>query len=119
MLDNFFRDQHKIVESLQYDFERYLYKKINWDSRAIAIVGSRGTGKTTMLLQYYLNNFSSPEECLYILGDDLEVLDIGIMDIAREFEQNGGKVQTPSEPLRRSLLITQISKLVSSPQKYL
>jgi len=33
-------------------FIRYLFNEINWDSQLIGIKGARGTGKTTLLLQY-------------------------------------------------------------------
>ena len=40
-------------------FTRYLYDRINWDNRLIAIKGSRGVGKTTLLLQFIKNNLPS------------------------------------------------------------
>lgn len=37
---------------------RYLYDKIDWSARMIGIVGPRGVGKTTMLLQRIKLNHS-------------------------------------------------------------
>jgi len=37
------------LEQANDDFIRYLMPRINWDNRLFAIVGARGTGKTTML----------------------------------------------------------------------
>ena len=39
------------VRRIDTRFVRYLYNAINWDSRLIGIMGARGVGKTTMLLQ--------------------------------------------------------------------
>ena len=33
-------------------FHRYMYDKVNWNGRLVGIVGARGVGKTTMILQY-------------------------------------------------------------------
>ena len=33
-------------------FVRYLHQDIDWSARLIAILGSRGVGKTTLMLQH-------------------------------------------------------------------
>jgi len=38
------------------DFKRYLYPTINWNSRMFGIVGPRGVGKTTLILQHIKEN---------------------------------------------------------------
>ena len=39
-----------LISRTESHFVRYLYSTINWNNRLIGIVGSRGVGKTTMLL---------------------------------------------------------------------
>ncbi len=73
-------------------FRRYLFSSINWDCRLIGIVGARGTGKTTMLLQYYLLRFKTPEDCLYLSADNINVSDKGLFALAEEFFSLGGQV---------------------------
>ena len=34
------------------EFHRYLYDEINWDNRLIGILGPRGVGKSTLILQH-------------------------------------------------------------------
>ena len=58
----------------------------------MGIVGARGVGKTTLVLQYYAERFSSPEECLYLSADHIWVVGYGLYRIAREFFSLGGKV---------------------------
>ena len=36
---------------------RYLYNEINWNNQLIMIRGSKGSGKTTMLMQHILRTF--------------------------------------------------------------
>jgi predicted AAA+ superfamily ATPase len=80
------RDAEKIT------FKRYIFSRINWQSHLIGIVGARGVGKTTLLLQYYLNSFESPQECLYFSADNINVINQGLYNIAEEFFKYGGKV---------------------------
>jgi uncharacterized protein len=50
---------------------RYLYKDIHWESRLIGIVGPRGTGKTTMVLQYLQSQNGIAPTHAYLSLDDL------------------------------------------------
>ena len=59
-----------ILEHTTTDFKRYLYEKIVWDNRMIGIVGPRGVGKTTLILQYIKENLDS-RKALYVSADDL------------------------------------------------
>jgi len=49
-----------ILEHTTTDFKRYLYEKIVWENRMIGIIGPRGVGKTTLILQYIKENFENP-----------------------------------------------------------
>jgi predicted AAA+ superfamily ATPase len=91
MLSELFELQIENAKSVDTTFKRYLYNQINWNARLIGIVGARGTGKTTLLFQYYKEHFSSPEECLYITADHVKVAALGLFDIASEFFKMGGK----------------------------
>lgn len=46
---------------------RYLYEQIDWDQRLIMVLGYRGTGKTTLLLQYLS---SVQRQGIYLSLDD-------------------------------------------------
>ena len=50
---------------------RYLYEAINWDVRLIGIKGSRGVGKTTMLLQRIKMAYKSTDTVFYVSLDNL------------------------------------------------
>ena len=52
-------------------FKRYLYDKINWETRLIGIKGARGVGKTTILLQRIKEFFPKKGEALYVSLDNL------------------------------------------------
>ena len=58
MLEPFFRTHEYLVERMNAPVRRQLMDEINWTDRLIGIIGFRGVGKTTMMLQYARENFS-------------------------------------------------------------
>jgi len=72
--------------------KRYLYNKINWDLKSIGILGQRGLGKTTMMLQYIKENFNNNDKALYITLDNPFMQSTSLIEFAKEFEQYGGEV---------------------------
>ena len=45
---------------------RYLYNDINWNARMIGIVGARGVGKSTMVLQH-IKKYHNPAKLFMLL----------------------------------------------------
>ncbi len=84
--------QIRLVQSTSLDFmrERYVGKLLS-PNRLVGLVGQRGVGKTTLLLQYLKTNFK-PTEYLYFSADDIYIVNSSIYDIATEFVKLGGKV---------------------------
>ena len=72
-------------------FVRYLHDRINWNSRLIVIVGTRGVGKTTMILQHILLT-DAVKESLYIAADNTYFSANTLFDTASAFVKGGGKV---------------------------
>ena len=72
------------------DFKRYLYSEIAWDDRMVGIVGPRGVGKTTMILQYIKENLDT-NETLYVQADDIYFANHTLVELADEFSKNRGK----------------------------
>jgi len=72
------------------DFKRYLYPTINWNSRMFGIVGPRGVGKTTLILQHIKENHST-SDTLYVSMDDLYFASHSLLETTADFHKNGGK----------------------------
>ncbi len=72
-------------------YRRFLYEEIDFQERLVGIMGSRGTGKTTLLLQY-LNEIDSQTKTLYLIGDHPLVATKGLFDIADAFQKIGGQI---------------------------
>jgi uncharacterized protein len=79
-----------LLKSINLDFKRNLYHQINWEARAICILGARGTGKSTLMLQYLKENLPI-NQSLYISLDDLYFKQNGLVEVAERFLQLGGK----------------------------
>ena len=69
---------------------RYLYQNIDWEERCIAIIGAKGVGKTTMLLQHIKHTFANKNEALFASLDNTWFANHSIFDLADEFYLNGG-----------------------------
>ena len=82
----------RLVSSIDLNFKRYLFDTIQWDSRLIGIKGARGTGKTTLLLQWIKEQNLPTEKAAYFSLDDLYFLEHSLKDTVTQFYKNGGLV---------------------------
>lgn len=80
------------LQKTKLDFFRSLYKNIDWNSRLIGIKGARGTGKTTMLLQYLLQLDLPKTQKLYISLDDIYFTNHSLVEVGKAFYLQGGKI---------------------------
>jgi hypothetical protein len=72
------------------DFMRYLHDRIDWDAQLVAILGARGVGKTTMLLQH-IKRYNTMEDTLFVYADNIYFTQHTLFDLAFEFYKNGGR----------------------------
>jgi len=79
-----------LLQNTTLDYKRYLYDKVAWSSRMIGIVGARGVGKTTMILQYIKENLDS-KKALYVSADDIYFGENNLSDLADDFYKNAGE----------------------------
>lgn len=91
MLENLFSIHNQVVNEDVKKHKRYLYDKIEWKERAICLMGARGVGKTTLLLQHYWEVYKSVERCLYLSADNIQVAGMGLFNIAQEYFSYGGE----------------------------
>ena len=76
------------VDRTDNNFVRYLMKKIYWTDRLFAIIGARGAGKTTLMLQYIKQNLN-PEKAFYMSLDDLYFSNNRLIDVVYKLRQDG------------------------------
>jgi len=69
-----------------------LMHTINWDSQLVAIRGSRGVGKTTLMRQYIKQTYgNNAGEALYCVMDSIYFTTHSLLDTAERFHITGGK----------------------------
>jgi predicted AAA+ superfamily ATPase len=84
-----YQKQQILLAHTSVAFKRYMYDKIPWNGRMVGLVGPRGVGKTTMLLQYLKEK--NDKTALYVSADDIYFSNRRLSDLADEFYKNGGK----------------------------
>ena len=92
MLEIFQNRFYNLLNNLNITYKRYLFNKIDFSEKLIGIIGARGVGKTTLLLQYLKENSLPLNKKLYINAEFLEYSSLRIFDFAEEFEKRGGKL---------------------------
>ncbi len=65
--------------------------EIEWNEKLIGLIGARGVGKTTLMLQHLTENTTSREETLYITIDNLAMSLDSLFSLAETFYKSGGK----------------------------
>ena len=88
-METLFQKFETLLANTTIDFKRYLYDRIAWDSRMLGIIGARGVGKTTMILQYIKLNLNS-KDALYVSADDIYFSQHRLYELADEFYKNSG-----------------------------
>lgn len=89
MIDNrLYEYMTEVLRRTPLDFVRYKYDEINWEGRLVGIVGPRGVGKSTMVLQRIKR--SAEGRHLYVSADNLYFTNHSLSDFADEFVKDGG-----------------------------
>lgn len=81
----------KLIQAVPTKLQRKVPGKLEWKWRLNAIVGARGTGKSTLLKQRAKILIETGEEVIYVSLDDLYFTENRLVDVARDFEMQGGK----------------------------
>src|SRR5690554_339370 len=89
-MDTLHEAYRNLVEKTGISFIRFLHDNINWSNRLIAIMGARGVGKTTLLLQH-IKLYNNLDDTLFVFADDLYFSEHRLYHVASEFYKHGGK----------------------------
>lgn len=80
----------KLLKETSTSFHRYMYNRINWNARMIGLMGPRGIGKTTLVLQHIKERLPR-NESLYVQAEDFYFASHRLTDLADAFAKIGGK----------------------------
>ena len=91
-METLFKKHHKLISQVSTSIIREAMNTINWEKQLVAIRGSRGVGKTTLMRQYIKLNYGiQAGESLYCLMDSMYFTSHSLLDLAERFHLMGGK----------------------------
>jgi predicted AAA+ superfamily ATPase len=90
MLEELREYQRILFKRYDYSYKRYFYDSLNLDKKLVGIIGARGVGKTTFLLQYLKELDLDFSKKLYISADTITIP--SLFDVAHAFYKEEGKV---------------------------
>jgi predicted AAA+ superfamily ATPase len=89
-MDRLFQYSNQLLSQVDTTFIRYAYHTINWQNRLLGLIGPRGVGKTTLVLQYIESNLNK-QQTLYVTAEDFYFAKNRLTDLADVFVKSGGK----------------------------
>ena len=92
-MNHFFANQQILLSKVPEKFQRSFYKEIDFNNRMIGLVGPRGVGKTTLLLQHLKKINIQKIQILYVSLDDIYFSENKLLDLAQNFiDEYDGKL---------------------------
>jgi predicted AAA+ superfamily ATPase len=79
-----------ILRNVDTSYVRNIHSTIPWNDRLIAILGARGVGKTTLVLQH-IKLYEDVDTTLFVYADDLWFSTHSLVTLAETFYMNGGR----------------------------
>ena len=91
-METLFKKHRKLISQVSTNIIREAMNTIPWEKQLVAIRGSRGVGKTTLMRQYIKLNYGiQAGEALYCLMDSMYFTSHSLLDLAERFHLMGGK----------------------------
>jgi hypothetical protein len=91
-METLFKKHKILISQVSMDIVRENINTINWAKPLIAIRGSRGVGKTTLMRQYIRSHYGvDAGEALYCVMDSMYFTTHSLLDLCERFNQMGGK----------------------------
>ena len=91
-METIFKKHKMFISQTSTDIVREMMQQVNWNKPLVAIKGSRGVGKTTLIRQYIKKNYGlNAGEALYCVMDSIYFTTHSLLDLAERFHQMGGR----------------------------
>ena len=89
-MEKLFEKSRAKIAEVSTDYVRRIHDDIAWDDRLVAIMGARGVGKTTLVLQH-IKLYDHTPTALYVTADDLWFTSHTLVELADVFYKHGGR----------------------------
>ena len=84
MIDFLRETSRRLIESVPIGKHRFLFDRFSMDGRLSGVIGPRGVGKTTLLLQFLRQKQGRPSEAFYASADHLFFNRCSLLEFVRE-----------------------------------
>lgn len=115
-LTEFMKEQLNLVST---DFKRYMYDKLPWEARLVGLMGPRGVGKSTMVLQHIKEQAEDVQsKSLYVSADHSYFSTHTLIDTAAQFVREGGEWLYIDEVHKYEGWSTELKQIYDSHPKF-
>ncbi|NOY74641.1 MAG: AAA family ATPase [Kiritimatiellaeota bacterium] len=90
MIEHIAATSRRLLDAMRYRHHRYIFNEFNTDDRLTGLIGPRGTGKTTILLQYINEVVEDQGSCIYASLDNLYFSRNTLLDFVNELYDDYG-----------------------------
>ena len=80
----------RLLQATESAHHRYIFNKFNINNRLTGLIGARGTGKTTLLLQFIKEKVKKPNEALYVSLDNIHFSSNSLFNFVNEMIETEG-----------------------------
>ena len=84
-MDILIETYHRLLAETVPTYHRKFYDDFTMDSRLVGIVGARGVGKTTFLIDYLRKQYRDSSQALYVSADNLYFVEHTLLEVADQF----------------------------------
>ncbi len=92
IMETLFKKHKILISQVETRIVRQLMNIIDWEKQLVAIRGSRGVGKTTLMRQYIKLNYGiNAGKALYCVMDSMFFTNHTLLEMAEQFHSMGGK----------------------------
>jgi len=110
-MDTILEQSEFILNNTPLHFKRFLFNRIKWNNRLIGIKGARGTGKTTLSLQWLKQQELPVNKAAYFSLDDLYFTNHSLKETVAQFYKQGGKILVLDEVHKYKNWSTEIKNI--------
>lgn len=90
-MESLYKKHRMFISQVSMDIVRDITNDIAWEKQLVAIRGSRGVGKTTLMRQYIRQTYGlNAGEALYCVMDSMYFTNHTLLDLSERFHQMGG-----------------------------
>lgn len=85
-MESLYKKHRMFISNVSMNIVRDIMNEISWEKHLVAIRGSRGVGKTTLMRQYIKHKYGvNANEALYCVMDSMYFTNHTLLDLAERF----------------------------------